>query len=75
MTLIEFVKIRATEQVAIINPLKTLRVDSCNSWAKKSVGQNYSVVFFAYKVIPPHTPFPTETPKNNSRFFLLKSCS
>ena len=26
--LIEFVKIRATEQVAIINPLKTLRVDS-----------------------------------------------
>ena len=27
MTLIEFVKIRATEQVAIINPLKTLRVD------------------------------------------------
>ena len=31
-------------------------------------------VFFC-KVIPPRTPFPTETPKNNSRFFLLKSCS
>ena len=31
--------------------------------------------FFVCKDIPPRTPFPTETPKNNSRFFLLKSCS
>ena len=32
-------------------------------------------VDFACKVIPPRTPFPTETPKNNFCFFLLKSCS
>ena len=29
----------------------------------------------ACKVISPRNPFSTETPKNNSRFFLLKSCS
>ena len=30
-------EIRATEQVAIINPLKTFRVNSCNSWANKNL--------------------------------------
>ena len=42
---------------------------------KKIRGPKLFRGFFVCKVIPPHTPFPTETPKNNSRFFLLESCS
>ena len=37
-------------------------------------GQKIRGIFFC-KVIPPRNPFPTEAPKNNSCFFLLKSCS
>ena len=38
MQIVEFVKIRATEQVAINTQDKEIRVDSCDSWAnKKSV--------------------------------------
>ena len=43
MQIIEFVKIRATEQVAINTQEKEIRVDSCDSWAnKKSVGKKTS---------------------------------
>ena len=43
MQIIEFVKIRVTEQVAINTQEKEIRVDSCDSWAnKKSVGKKTS---------------------------------
>ena len=91
-SLIALVQIRATEQVAIINPLKTLRVDfsdifggtrhNPNKFGSALVCTKIREIrgqkirgFFVCKDIPPRTPFPTETPKNNSCFFLLKSCS
>ena len=76
--LIEFVSIRATEQVAIFEA-HCIRVNSCNSWAKNREQNNLWLKlfrgFFFCKVILPRTPFPTEMTKNNSCFFLLKSCS
>ena len=89
--LIEFVKIRATEQVAIFeahcirvnffdifgctrhNPNKFGSALACTK-IREIRGQKIRG-FFVCKDIPPRTPFPTETPKNNSCFFLLKSCS
>ena len=70
--------IRATEQVAIFEA-HCIRVNSCNSWAKNREQNNLWLKlfrgFFFCKVILPRTPFPTEMTKNNSCFFLLKSCS
>ena len=69
--LIEFVKIRATEQVAIFEA-HCIRVNSCNSWAKKSVGQNYSVGFSSAKLSPRTPHFQQKHPKTTPVFFSLK---
>ena len=89
--LIEFVKIRATEQVAIFEA-HCIRVNffdifGCTRHSPNKFGSALACTkireirgqkirgFFVCKVISPPAPFPTETTKNNSCFFLLKSCS